>query len=221
MTTLSTSRDSGDFLANSKSKQNKASELAEQKAREIREAKGITNAQVGMMVLIGSFAMLFGTLLLSYMLIRERQGVWPPIGVEPLDAKITTISTIAVLASSIFIHFAIKAYRVADWSLFSKYWGLGTWLGMGFLALQTGFVAQMWHIGMRVSDGLFASISYTLVIIHGLHVLGAWGWMFWVHLQAMGRKYNDPRKQNPILASWFWHFLGGVWALTYFMMIWF
>ena len=186
----------------------------------------VTNAQLGMLVAIASFAMLFGTMLLSYLLIRARQTVWPPIGVEPLDKQISTIATLVLLGSSVFIHHAIKALQASKFDLFKRYWAIGTWAGFAFLALQTVFVAQMWQQGLRVQDGLFASISYMLVIFHAIHVVFAWGWMLTVNLRSIigsggAGAYKTPTAQNPVLASWMWHFLDVVWILTCLLIVWY
>ncbi len=185
----------------------------------------LTNAQLGMLVAIASFTMLFGTMLLSYFLIRARQTIWPPIGVEPLNKGITTLSTFVLLGSSIFIHHSIKALRSVNseknLEKFKSYWAIGTWTGLVFLALQSLFVAQMWQQGLRVQDGLFSSVSYTLIIFHALHVILAWGWMLAVHLRSLAGAYTTPNAQNPVLASWMWHFLDVIWVLTYLLLVWY
>ncbi|NCN39835.1 hypothetical protein GW916_01165 [bacterium] len=185
------------------------------------ERAKLTNSQLGMLVAIASFTMLFGTMLLSYLLIRARQNVWPPIGVEPLDKQITTLSTIVLLGSSIFVHHAIKALRNSNFAQFKKYWSIGTWSGLVFLAMQSVFVMQMWQQGLRVESGIFASISYTLVVFHALHVIVAWGWMLAVHLKSLAGAYKTPTVQNPVLASWMWHFLDVVWVLTCVLLVWY
>ena len=185
------------------------------------ERAKLTNSQLGMLVAIASFTMLFGTMLLSYLLIRARQNVWPPIGVEPLDKQITTLSTIVLLGSSIFVHHAIKALRNSNFAQFKKYWSIGTWSGLVFLAMQSVFVMQMWQQGLRVESGIFASISYTLVVFHALHVIVAWGWMLAVHLRSLAGAYTTPKAQNPVLASWMWHFLDVVWVLTCVLLVWY
>lgn len=183
-------------------------------------SKRISNAQLAMLIAIASFAMLFGTLLLSYLFVRARQGVWPPIGVEPLDKRLSTLSTLAVTLSSVMLHFSVKAFAKAEWNLFKNYWNAGSFLGVLFMAMQSVFVWQMWQTGLRVQDGLFQSVSYMLIIVHMIHVFVAWIPLVWVSRKAHKGLYTQPAAEGPLLVSWFWHFLGGVWWITYLLLIW-
>ena len=165
--------------------------------------------------------MLFGTLLLSYLFARARQPAWPPIGAEPLDLRTSTLSTLVVLISSVLIHFSVKAFEKADWNRFKNYWLGGSLVGVIFMLLQGAFVFTMWKSGLRVQDGLYQSVSYTLVIVHALHVFGAWIPLLWVGHKARKGRYTNPAAEGPLLVSWFWHFLGGVWLITYLLLIWY
>jgi heme/copper-type cytochrome/quinol oxidase subunit 3 len=183
-------------------------------------SKRTTNAQVGMLVLLASFAMLFGTLLLSYLLIRARQGLWPPIGVEPLDKRLSTLSTLVVVLSSVCLHFSVTSFGKDLWKASRNYWNAGLALGICFIVLQGLFLRDMWLQGHRVEKGLFASINYTIIIVHALHVLVAWVPLTWVALRMSVRKL-PATSEIPRLTSWFWHFLGGVWILTYLLLVWY
>jgi heme/copper-type cytochrome/quinol oxidase subunit 3 len=186
-----------------------------------QNSQKITNEQVGMFVLLASFGMLFGTLLLSYLFARARQPAWPPIGVEPLDLRLSTLSTLIAVISSIFMHFSMKSFVKAEWNTFKNYWLASSFMGVLFVAMQSAFVCKMWETGLRVQDGLYQSVSYMLVIVHMLHVIAAWIPLAWVACKAQRGLYQNPTAQGPLLASWFWHFLGGVWFVTYLLLIWY
>jgi len=182
--------------------------------------KKVSNAELGMFVLLASFTMLFGTLLLSYLLIRARQGTWPPIGTEPLDKRLSTLSTLVVVLSSVCLHFSVERFAERLHTAARRYWTAGLALGVLFTGLQALFLRQMWTQGLRVEKGLFASINYTLIIVHGLHVLVAF-----VPLALVSRFFSRPNfnqsSEFPKLTSWFWHFLGIVWVLTYLLLVWY
>ena len=186
----------------------------------VTRSKRVTNAELGMFVLLASFTMLFGTLLLSYLLIRARQSIWPPIGVEPLDKQISTFSTLIVVLSSVMMHFSVKSFEEGLQKVAKNYWMAGLALGLVFVALQTFFIQQMWAQGLRVENGLFASINYTLIIVHGLHVIAAF-----IPLALVARKLSRSAlassSEMPRLTSWFWHFLGAVWVCTYLLLVWY
>jgi heme/copper-type cytochrome/quinol oxidase subunit 3 len=182
--------------------------------------KRVTNAELGMFVLLASFTMLFSTLLLSYLLIRARQSVWPPIGTEPLGKQLSTLSTLVVVLSSGAMHFSVKYFGEGLRKEARYYWNAGLALGLVFVGLQVMFLRQMWDQGLRVAKGPFASINYTLIIVHGLHVILAFLPLIWI-----SRKLANPSlsatSESPKLTSWFWHFLGLVWVLTYLLLVWY
>lgn len=187
---------------------------------ETSRSKRVTNAELGMYVLLASFTMLFGTLLLSYLLIRARQSIWPPIGVNPLDKQLSTVSTLVVALSSVMMHFSVKAFEEGVVKRSKNYWMAGLGLGLLFVGLQSVFIHQMWQQGLRVESGLFASINYTLIIVHGLHVVGAFVPLTLVSWR-LSRQSLSPASEFPRLTSWFWHFLGAVWFVTYLLLVWY
>jgi heme/copper-type cytochrome/quinol oxidase subunit 3 len=189
-------------------------------AMTVQPNKRVTNAELGMFVLLASFTMLFATLLLSYLLIRARQSVWPPIGTEPLDKKLSTLSTLVVVLSSGAMHFSVKYFDQGLRKAARNYWNAGLALGLAFVGLQTLFLQQMWEQGLRVQKGPFASISYTLIIVHGLHVIVAFLPLIWIS-RKLASPSLSPTSESPKLTSWFWHFLGMVWVLTYLLLVWY
>ena len=182
--------------------------------------KRVTNAELGMFVLIASFTMLFATLLLSYLLIRARQSVWPPIGSEPLDKRLSTLSTLVVVLSSGAMHFSVKYFGQGLRRAARNYWIGGLALGVVFIGLQCLFLREMWDQGLRVEKGPFASINYTLIIVHGLHMIAAFLPLIWVS-QKFLKPHFSTASESPKLAAWFWHFLGSVWVLTYLLLVWY
>jgi len=182
--------------------------------------KRVSNAELGMYVLLASFTMLFATLLLSYLLIRARQSMWPPIGTEPLDKKLSTLSTLVVVLSSGAMHFSVKYFAQGLRRVARNYWHTGLALGLVFVGLQYLFLRQMWEQGLRVKMGPFASINYTLIIVHGLHMLVAFFPLIWVAYKLADPGFSAT-SESPKLTSWFWHFLGSVWVLTYLLLVWY
>jgi heme/copper-type cytochrome/quinol oxidase subunit 3 len=175
----------------------------------------LTNAQVGMFVTMASFAMLFGTLLLSYLLIRARQAVWPPIGVEPMDPFVPRISTAVLLASSWTFHTAIAKLRAQQIERARMLWRVGMMLGAAFMLMQF-LVCWNWRMeGVIAGDSLFASIIYTLIGVHFFHALASWASLVWVYFK---KKHWTAASETPQMAVWFWHFLDVVWIITFVLI---
>lgn len=192
-----------------------------QMAESQRMPQRVTHKQVGLWVATASFAMLFATLLLSFLLLRSRAPVWPPLGAEPLDPLWPTLATLVILLSSVYLHFAPRKLSDGDLRGFAAFWKAGTLLGLLFMALQVVFLGQLFLQGIYLGSDLLAASTYVFIGLHALHVLGAWGVLAWIWRgTSRGRYRGADDAENPRLAAWFWHFLGLVWVLTYLLLVW-
>lgn len=181
-------------------------------------SKKMSNRELGMLVTFCSMGMLFGTLILSYMLARARAPVWPPIGVEPVPLGWASLSTAILLLSSYFVHVAYKALVLDRKEQFQKLWNAALLTGGAFIGLQFLLLRQLYDLGVKIDSHLFGSIIYTLVIFHALHIVSgilALGWIAWHR-----RRYDAQNSEAPKLVSWFWHFLDLVWVIMFVLIVW-
>jgi cytochrome c oxidase subunit 3 len=178
----------------------------------------LSNAQLGMLVAIGSWTMLFGTLILSYLLARTRASVWPPIGSSRMPILLPTLSTLAIVASSLGVHQSFQALvRNKKLQSFKKSWSIALGFALAFTTLQVLTWFKLLALGLKASQGLYASIIYTMIGFHGIHVACALGLLGWV----WARPGTAPNYERTRLVGWFWHFLGGIWLILYFCLVWF
>ena len=70
--------------------------LTEQKALEVQSS-------ITMTILLVSFSMLFGTLLLGYLIYRARSAQRPPMGVEVPGFYAPSLSTFFIILSSFYL----------------------------------------------------------------------------------------------------------------------
>lgn len=187
-----------------------------------REA--LSTKQLGMLVALACWAMMFGTLTLSFLLGRERFKVWPPIGTEPVPQFVSTLSTVTLLLSSYFLHEAYKGLRAGKLEKFASQWRLTFFLGLLFVVLQLLLWQQLQSQGLLVSQGLFASMVYTLIAFHGLHVLVALGLLAWVmrdtkRLRNTAQAFSAQNYQRPQLVGWFWHFMDVTWVVFFILLV--
>jgi cytochrome c oxidase subunit 3 len=180
----------------------------------------MSSLETGAMVAMASFGMLFGTLLLSYGLARLRAPVWPPIGAEPINPWLPTLSVIAVLLSSYTVQEAVSRWQQGKHSEFSTWWQRTLWLGLAFLAVQTGVWLQLYRMGQTLTGNLFSAIYWVLTCVHALHVIAAITALCWVFLRLRKKNQTLQITQAPKIAAWFWHFLGAVWVLMYVALVW-
>lgn len=196
-----------------------------------RKKTPLSSAELGMMVTLASFGMLFGTFFLSYLLARTRSAVWPPIGVEPIPKNLSSLSTLILLLSSVLIYQAEGAFRAAAQKRFLKLWCAATGCGLAFLATQVLLWIQVSQLGVRADATLYGSIFYTLIALHGVHILAGLGILIFVGFRATTKDFfsetamasagnRQSLSEAPKLAAWFWHFLDAMWLIMYALLVW-
>ena len=190
--------------------------------------KPLTSSELGMLVGLSSFGMLFGTMILSYLLARARLPVWPPLGVEPIAWPLPALSTAVLLFSSWILQTGVNAFEARDYANFHTRWSIATLLGFAFLAVQALVWVQLSHRGLKLDTNLFGSIFYAMTGLHAIHVLGGIGALIWVKMKfgvLTADSVRAPnsnrleRSQAPKLAGWYWHFMGAVWVLMFVLVV--
>lgn len=169
---------------------------------------GLTNGQMGMLVALASFGMLFGTLVMSYLLARARLPAWPPLGAEPVPPLIPLLSLPLMIGSSVCVHEAWRKFQVGDRVGFKRAWGRSMVFGFLFLLLQTLLWRALYQLGLRIDGDLYSGILYVLTGVHAAHVLAGLGALLFVWIKADRLAATS---EAPQLAGWFWHFLDVVW----------
>ena len=183
--------------------------------------RGMTHAETGMLVLLSSFGMLFGGLLLAYGLMRARAPVWPPAGADDISPWIAGFSTFVAFVSSYRVEKGVSAFLARDLKGFRIAWLQSLGLGLLFLMSQSFVLWAFFGQGQKLQSNSFSGMVYTLIIAHGLHVLLGLGFL----LKALVAGLKDlrsvgPRTQTPKLSSWLWHFLGLIWTLMFLILVW-
>ena len=100
------------------------------------DPKARVNATLGMIFFIGSWSMTFGTLYLSFLILRDQIGTWPPEGIVLPNFALATTGTLVLLASSAAIHAAVRRGRTGAPG-FAGLWLFGLVLGLMFSVAQT------------------------------------------------------------------------------------
>ena len=174
---------------------------------------------IGMTVLLVSFAMLFASLLLGYIIFRLSNEVWPPMGMEVVPLTLPTVSTFIIAVSSLLFHNMQTAYEGKIMGKAKMSYILTFALGCLFMYAQFKLWQQMGDIGLYVSGGVFPSLMYTLTWVHAAHiVMGLLALLLLVPTILMSGLYSDEKMVWIINIGKFWHFLGIVWLIMYFVM---
>jgi cytochrome c oxidase subunit 3 len=178
------------------------------------DASSRVNATLGMVFFIGSWSMAFGTLYLSFLILRDKVGVWPPVGIELPSFAIATLATGVLVASSLAIHVAVIRGRHGRTG-FAGLWALGTVLGFAFAAVQAWLWFDLLASGRTPQSGVYESLFYGLTWVHAAHVALALISLVWIQVGIARGRYGRHLISTVQNTAMFWHFMDVVWVVLY------
>ena len=175
---------------------------------------GISNTKLAMWLFLGSECLLFGGLISTYMLYRNRTS--GDVGPDQLwDIPFTSASSFVLLMSSLTMVLAVSAAGRGD-DRNTKIWmGSTAALGGLFLAGQVYEFTVFYREGLGYTDSLFASSFYTLTGFHGVHVaVGIIMLLSTLAMLAKGKISGD-KAETVEMVGLYWHFVDVVWILIF------
>jgi heme/copper-type cytochrome/quinol oxidase subunit 3 len=179
----------------------------------LRRTDEEVTSYIGMIIFLGSWAMMFAALFFAYAVVRLRAPMWPPPDQPALPVLVPGLNTAVIAGSSAAVALAVRAHALGRHRRASIGLGLGAASGALFLALQAVVWTGLWRSGMVPSGGPYPSVFYALTAFHALHVL--------VGLAALGAlaiRARLPRgATRSVVRLWgmYWHFVGAVWLALY------
>ena len=175
---------------------------------------GVDNRKLGMWLLIASECLLFGSLIGTYMIMRNK-GLSGPTPQEVLDIPVTTISTFVLLMSSFSIVLALNAIQHGKIASFRR-WILATALGgLIFLGFQTYEFTIFVHEGLGLSTNVFGTSFFMLTGTHGTHVAVGVIWLLSLYFASVrGRLTEDAALKVDTMAL-YWHFVDVIWIIIF------
>src|SRR5712692_3131240 len=136
----------------------------------------VSNAHLGMLMLIGAETMLFTGLIGAYVMLRFGSVAWPSAHLY-LPVGVTWVNTFVLLFSCYTMHRAIGAIRGGDQRGLVKGLSVTGLLGTMFLSIQGYEWTQLIRDGLTISRGIYGATFYTLIGCHAAHVLAAVIWL--------------------------------------------
>ena len=156
----------------------------------------MASGRLGVMLLVGSLAVLFSCFISAYLVLRMAAPMWPPAGAPALRIGLSAVSTAVLLAS------AVIAFMGGQRRAFL---GATFLLGVLFLALQGVEFQRLYARGLTLQTGAYGAVFYALVGCHGLHVLGG--------LVGYGIALGRPARADT--ARIYWTFVTAVWLVLF------
>ena len=183
--------------------------LTDQELGFSRPARG----RVGMFVLIGAEAAIFAIFVVAY-LFYIGKSLTGPVPKDVLSVPI--FYTICLLSSSLTIHLAAKALRRSSVRSFGVLWFATIALGAAFLY----GTAKEWHRliyrdGLTISTNLFGTTYYSLVGLHGFHVVVGLVALSVVMALTLLRNVKSEHAERVDVLSLYWHFVDVVWIIVF------
>src|ERR1700686_3903188 len=169
--------------------------------------------RVGMFFLIAAEAAIFTIFVVAYIFYIGK-SLTGPTPQNVLAAPI--FYSICLLSSSVTIHFAVKALRVGNISTFSRWWFSTIALGVIFLyGTATEWHRLIYREGLTISTNLFGTAYYSLVGLHGFHVVVGLLCLTLVLGFALTGRVKQEHAYRVDVLYLYWHFVDAVWVVVF------
>jgi len=175
-----------------------------------------TRGRVGMLALIAAEAAIFVIFVVAYLFYIGKSLAGP----VPKDVlKVPVFYTVCLLSSSLTIHFAIKAVRQSRIRNFRNWWFGTIALGATFLY---GTVREWYRLifeeGLTINTNLFGTTFYSLVGLHGFHVIVGLILLSTVLAFTLLGHVGQEHTYRLDVLSLYWHFVDAVWVVVFIVV---
>ena len=176
---------------------------------------GVSNPKLGMWVFLGSECMLFGGLISTYLLYKDRIGDAGIAGRDVFDIPFTSVSSFVLLMSSLTMVLAVSAIGRGDHRR-TRTWLLATaMLGGVFIAGQLYEFTAFYREGLGFTTSLFSSAFFTLTGFHGVHVTVGIVMLLSLYTLSLKGRLPTERAESVEIVGLYWHFVDIVWILIF------
>jgi cytochrome c oxidase subunit 3/cytochrome o ubiquinol oxidase subunit 3 len=126
------------------------------------------------------------------------------------------LSTIFLLSSSVTIVLAERAFNRDRVGLFKLFWFATIVLAGLFLTMTAvEWRKLIYHDGLTISTNLFGTTFYSLVGLHGSHVIIGMCLLLLVFVFSLRGFVTIMNRERLQMISWYWHFVDAVWIVVF------
>lgn len=189
---------------------------------EARRDTGMTNPRLGLWLFLASEAMLFGSLISAYLLLRLGAESWPS-GRRDLDLAAGWAATLVLLGSSVLIQVATRRLK-RDRPAAARLWTVAALaLGVVFVVLELGTWRAELRGGIVPATSVRWASYFVLTGVHLLHLLGGILWLGALAVRSSpwrldGSFRSRLGRQRLELGALYWHFVDGVWLILFALL---
>lgn len=174
----------------------------------------VSNARLGMIMLIAAETMLFTGLIGAYVVFRFGHVSWPSARLY-LPVGVTWVNTGVLLLSCYTMRRAMQAVRADDQHALVKFLAVTGALGTLFLGIQGYEWVELVRDGLTISASIYGATFYVLIGCHGTHVLAAVVWLLVVVWQARQGWFSAQRYVGIEICSMYWYYVGALWVILF------
>src|SRR5579885_640631 len=183
-----------------------------------REAPIISNGRLAVLILLAGETMLFAGFIGSFLVYKLGAPFWPPPGLPRLPIQITWANTFVLLASGVTMHLAVRAVRRNRLARMRLMLGITVLLGTTFLVVQGREWVRLIEHGLHLTSGTYGATFYTLIGLHGFHVLCAVIWLLGVFVAALLGRFTVFRHSAVEICAIYWYFVCAVWPVLFYLV---
>jgi cytochrome c oxidase subunit 3/cytochrome o ubiquinol oxidase subunit 3 len=130
--------------------------------------------------------------------------------------EVPVFNTVCLLSSSASIWMAERKLAQGALKSFAALWGLTFALGAIFLkGTAMEWHRLIYHDGLTVRTNVFGTTFYSLVGLHGLHVIVGLSMILLVLIFAVTGKMSRRHEERVKVLSLYWHFVDAVWVIVF------
>ncbi|MFT4754851.1 MAG: cytochrome c oxidase subunit 3 [Salibacteraceae bacterium] len=166
-------------------------------------------------VALAGLTMIFASLTSAYV-VRQADSDWLAFDLP----SVFYYSTVIILLSSLTLGFADFSAKRDNQKGVRMGLLMTLILSLAFVISQFSAWSQMMDQGLYFSgSGISASFLYVLSLVHLLHVFGGNITLLVTTITGFKGKYSSKDKLGIELASWYWHYLTGVWMFLLIFLL--
>jgi cytochrome c oxidase subunit 3/cytochrome o ubiquinol oxidase subunit 3 len=178
---------------------------------------GLSHTKIGMWAFLASDCLLFGALISTYLVYRNR-AIVGPTPVDVYDIPFTSVSSFVLLMSSLTMVLALAAIQRGDLRR-SRVWLLTTaLLGSIFVGGQVYEFTTFIREGMTIKTNVSASAFYVMTGFHGVHVTGGVLMLLTLFGLSMRGRLGAEKAETVEIVGLYWHFVDIVWIVIFFLV---
>ena len=168
----------------------------------------------GFWVYLMTDVILFATVFVTFIVLRGNLNGGHS-GKELFSMTSVMIETFILLTSSFTCGLAVIRMNEGNQKSMRKFLWITVVLGLAFLSIEIDEFRTMVAEGEDWTKSGFLAGFFTLVGMHGLHVLTGLIWMVGLIFQTCRRGLTMVTKRKVMVVSLFWHFLDIIWIFVF------